>query len=518
MPSVVDMLNVIVTADSKKFIAGMDGVIKQTEATQSAFSRAWATGVKGTLEMTKALVAATAVTAGFGVVVSKMGEQLAKYGSDVPATTIKAFDDMDAAMEAAGKTITIAVGGALASASDGFIIFVNRISEAITNSEALKTLFEGLNYVFAIVGEAIKSVAQILTVVVNGFKTLILGVQVASLAMAEFFDGIDRTDEIDALRGQITALGDESKKALVDAFDYERFITSIEKVYNSAQEREKKRQQDLKNGAAGIASFEALVSAALRKHDIERARQSSALYIQTQVDKKLLEDSYQFSYEIEAKKTALAAQGAKDRLDNAVWLATREEQLANMTRAGVQAIHVQEQQDQANANALWESGWRGKLQTSQGILTNLATLMDTHSRKMFKIGKVAAISDAIISAILGAQQAFTSLSKIPYVGPALGIAAAAAALAAGMANVQRIKAVQYGGGGSVGGGGGASSGASGAGSSTGMAAAAAGPSSTSNVNVTMIGDRFSQSQVRGLLGHINEAAGDNAKIKVKAGF
>jgi len=53
--------------------------------------------------------------------------------------------------------------------------------------------------------------------------------------------------------------------------------------------------------------------------------------------------------------------------------------------------------------------------------------------------KDVAIAEAIISAILGAQQAFTSLSVIPVVGTALGAIAAAAALASGFANVRKIE-------------------------------------------------------------------------------
>jgi hypothetical protein len=56
-------------------------------------------------------------------------------------------------------------------------------------------------------------------------------------------------------------------------------------------------------------------------------------------------------------------------------------------------------------------------------------------------GKAFAVTSATIQAILGAQQAFTSLSSIPIVGPALGAIAAAGAIAAGIANVKKILAV-----------------------------------------------------------------------------
>ncbi|WP_299948130.1 hypothetical protein [uncultured Microbulbifer sp.] len=81
--------------------------------------------------------------------------------------------------------------------------------------------------------------------------------------------------------------------------------------------------------------------------------------------------------------------------------------------------------------------------------SDLAGLQNSKSRKMFALGKAAAISQTVISSIQGAQDSYTSLAKIPIVGPALGAAAAAAALAAGAVRVQQIKSQQFQGGGSV---------------------------------------------------------------------
>ncbi len=65
--------------------------------------------------------------------------------------------------------------------------------------------------------------------------------------------------------------------------------------------------------------------------------------------------------------------------------------------------------------------------------------------KAFKsVWKAAAISKAIVDTYEGAGAAFKALAGIPIVGPALGIAAEIAAIAAGMARVKQIKAAQYG--------------------------------------------------------------------------
>lgn len=76
------------------------------------------------------------------------------------------------------------------------------------------------------------------------------------------------------------------------------------------------------------------------------------------------------------------------------------------------------------------------------FVSNLAE-MGKQNKAAFIAWKAMAAAQTIISTYEGAQKAFTSLSSIPYVGPALGIAAAAAAIGAGMARLAAINSTQY---------------------------------------------------------------------------
>lgn len=76
------------------------------------------------------------------------------------------------------------------------------------------------------------------------------------------------------------------------------------------------------------------------------------------------------------------------------------------------------------------------------FVSNLAE-MGKQNKAAFIAWKAMAIAQTIISTQEGAQNAFTSLSKIPYVGPALGIAAAIAAIGAGMMRVNAIRQTEY---------------------------------------------------------------------------
>jgi hypothetical protein len=83
------------------------------------------------------------------------------------------------------------------------------------------------------------------------------------------------------------------------------------------------------------------------------------------------------------------------------------------------------------------------------IAQNLNTALGGKSKKAFKFMQAAAISQAAIDTGKAAMGAYSALAPIPVIGPVLGIAAAAAAVAAGRAQIQQIKSQKFGGGGSV---------------------------------------------------------------------
>lgn len=124
---------------------------------------------------------------------------------------------------------------------------------------------------------------------------------------------------------------------------------------------------------------------------------------------------------------------------------------------------AREEQTQS-AMAQIRQAW-GKQQTSavSQMFGDLATLMQSGSKKQFEIGKAAARAQTVMSTYEGAQKAYTSLAGIPIVGPALGAAAAAAAVAAGGIRLQAINSTSFGSGSvSAGASGSASAGATGA--------------------------------------------------------
>lgn len=77
---------------------------------------------------------------------------------------------------------------------------------------------------------------------------------------------------------------------------------------------------------------------------------------------------------------------------------------------------------------------------------NMVSNMEKFAQKnkaAFIAWKAMAIAQTIIDTYKGAQESYSAMASIPYVGPALGIAAAIAAIGAGMARVSAIRSTEY---------------------------------------------------------------------------
>jgi hypothetical protein len=77
---------------------------------------------------------------------------------------------------------------------------------------------------------------------------------------------------------------------------------------------------------------------------------------------------------------------------------------------------------------------------TSAMFANLSTLQQSHNKRARQIGKAAAKAKIITDTASAAMGAYSAMASIPYVGPALGVLAAAAAVAAGaiqLANVDK---------------------------------------------------------------------------------
>jgi hypothetical protein len=127
-------------------------------------------------------------------------------------------------------------------------------------------------------------------------------------------------------------------------------------------------------------------------------------------------------------------------------LAMRQEQELAMVAGNEQAIaalrEAHRNQQAAAEQKMTEIHKQQALAQASATLGSIAA-MARGQHEYIALYKTAAIAQTIIDTYSSAQSAFKAMSGIPYVGPVLGAAAAAAAIAIGVANIAQISAAKF---------------------------------------------------------------------------
>lgn len=153
-------------------------------------------------------------------------------------------------------------------------------------------------------------------------------------------------------------------------------------------------------------------------------------------------------FDDQAARYEAEAQAEQQRYAKAMERLQEAKELELEVKGGYMALEQQMAQEHADRMAQIEQA-RIDMMVSQSAaafgsmasdIEAFAQVFGSENSKMLAVAKAAAIAQTIIQTYQGAQQAFTAMSSIPYVGPALGVAAAAAAVAGGMARVASIRA------------------------------------------------------------------------------
>ena len=212
-------------------------------------------------------------------------------------------------------------------------------------------------------------------------------------------------EKIDAEKKRLDLLKQEQSKAdNEEAIRAEQQWNLLQEITNTAQEQEllKLTQQ-----------YEAKFALANGNAELEKALEE-----QRQLDLSSIDDKYN-KQRAEAKEAANALINANNEK-----LAAEEKQLNDQKVQGVM----------------------NSLEAIANISALFAGESEEEQKKAFKVQKAVSISQTLISTAQSAIDSYKSLAGIPVVGPALGFAASAAAVTAGLAQVKQIKQQEFNGG------------------------------------------------------------------------
>lgn len=203
---------------------------------------------------------------------------------------------------------------------------------------------------------------------------------------------------------------------------------------------------------------------------------------------------------------------------------TSEEQFAsaaerNTLIQGVEAEHQrainQIAADAAEARKkLEQEKLKAQLSGASTFFSNMSSLMNTGSKRLFKIGQAAAIATTIVNTAQAAMAGFAV--GMSNGGPWVAAAYAAAAIVAGAVQIANIRSASPGGGGSISSGGGAgvpSSGGSDPNSpNVGVNGGGTFGSGGQPINITVVGTSVDKSALIGLAEQLNSLRGDGVQI------
>lgn len=108
--------------------------------------------------------------------------------------------------------------------------------------------------------------------------------------------------------------------------------------------------------------------------------------------------------------------------------------------ANIDEAYAEERQN--ITDAVTKSQLEASRNQTQAMIGNLRGVA-TQWKQFAGVYKAIAIAQTIWDTYSSAQSSYKAMAGIPYVGPALGVAAAASAVAAGLANIAQIKAARF---------------------------------------------------------------------------
>lgn len=243
---------------------------------------------------------------------------------------------------------------------------------------------------------------------------------------------------IDTLITNLQALGLEANTALTDAMLTPVSAESIQLMID--QVRAKMDEISLAAAEASVAKTDPALPAEGEEGDDEKAAKELTL-METLFQNKFSIKEFWKNSEIEQEATH-----EQQMLDMTT---KHQDDLTKVTDAGEKARLKKKQLTEKTALKTKQQTESQEKKSTAAFFKNGLGELAKNSRAAFSIQKAMDISAAVTNTYSAAMGAYKSLAGIPIVGPALGAAAAAAAVGFGAMQVKAIKARKFSGGGGV---------------------------------------------------------------------
>lgn len=284
-----------------------------------------------------------------------------------------------------------------------------------------------------------------------------LGVELAALVDKAGIYGQELADSLNPFDGDSFDLGAALAQSNATANDMiDSFYAQAEASADATRQARLASIQGILNERdESVASFESQADSAVTLLDeyrkLREARNQAAAAAGTAANDPVLSGSNVESLSERRERELREAQGynsleEQQEAEHQAKLAqirtqklTESRELELLKKRGYRSKEEAEEAAHQQALADIEAKIRSeRLSQTADFFGNIASIAAAEQGKQSAVFKAAAIAQTTIKTYEGATSAYASLAPIPIVGPALGIAAAAAAVSAGLANVRAI--------------------------------------------------------------------------------
>ncbi|MBN8431805.1 hypothetical protein JF535_13185 [Microbulbifer salipaludis] len=415
----VDLINTLKLGES-----GLAAVSKEAEILGLSISR---------VDAAKMEQANDAMTRAGGVV-KGLGNEITAKVSPIISGVAKGFTDWAVNVGGFEGAVNAAFNGAVKGAA--FVLDAFHPVELVFRVLRLGALSLGSAVADAMAASA-DSVARFMTDFLTPFRVTFIG-------LIQFINsGLQKLNQIglvsDEAAARAGAFADAFSGKLNDALSFNSGeIKQFAKDMAVAVESEAKAIESLVEGPSRGERLQAWVAEAqATATQVAQATTAAALAGTAAIEGELIKrtelETWKYEQELLALQTSLGNSYLTRDLFYQIEADRKrlhEQKLTDLEKAQIK---------QRIANAQAEAKSRQQLQSK--MWTDLMSLTASKSRKLFEIGKAAAIANAVVSTYESANKAMTTL---PW---PLNLAAAAATVAAGIVNVQRIRSQSFQGGG-----------------------------------------------------------------------
>jgi hypothetical protein len=379
--------------------------------------------------------------------IRELMEESKLFGHEISGGTAKSAEEFNDNMTRMGKIIQGVVNEVMSQLLPSMAEYSAWLIKVIKENGIVQGSVSTLIDVFKVLKFVLDSIVYTVKLVYDAF--VLLGNYIGS-AVSAWIDGLKifggALQDIGAIIKAVFSGDFSDARVLFDGLlshlksNFENFKSGLFSIGQGVKADWEKLWKDMANGPAAPLLFQGPTIGAPKVEPIAPLKQQLQLN-STQTENKSVNNNDAI------KAFELERQMQQEQLSGIAALVAEEEnryerrltQIGKLNLEEEDALRVSEIANKAHTEAIRKMYAQNLAQGVSTAFGNMAAAAQAFGKKGFAAFKAFATAQALVNTYSSAVAAYNAMAGIPFVGPALAVAAAAAAIAAGIGNVAQIQ-------------------------------------------------------------------------------